>query len=461
MFFSLFQRYLPVFFCLLNLVFAVREKQIKLEDIEKDNLATERRVQQNPSPSKEQLQLPQQYISPPQQVLRIQPHYQSEYLPQALPQLQQQFQQFAQFPQFSQFQLQQLPQLPQFQQPPQFQQQQQFQQPPQQKQPVAPKRPLTPPRFQFGFKPMKTQPQPVQKPQTTQTQQYNIAPQQYSLPQEFFNFQSAQQQQPQHQLQQTLPPSRAQQYVQSQPQYQQYELPYVTDNQLSAQDSNSFQQYYNPQLFYLQQYPSASTSIQTVVDPKGGLQYVMYLPSQYLQGAKAEQTQTVETLLQPQSQQQVYTSQDLSSVQGLLGGDQQYQFVDVPQAQPQIQSQAQVAPETPKFAEVQYVPQQQQQLQPEILQKAPRFEFVQPKYEPKSLLDSYVPSLLQIQYLKQQQQQAQANAIQQSLKPPQPAVGKGDFNKNYVPQSAASAQNFNYQFNQFSSRPTRLQRTKQ
>ncbi|KAF2897218.1 hypothetical protein ILUMI_08960 [Ignelater luminosus] len=203
-------KYLPVFFCLLNLTFAVREKQIKLEDIEKDNLASEGRPQQPLGPLKEQLQLPQQYIAPPQQ-------------------------------------------------------------------------------------------------------------------------------------------------------YQQFDLPYLTDNQLSAQDSNAFQQYYNPQLLYLQQYPAASTNIQSVIDPKGGVQYVMYVPSQYLQGAKAEQTQT----------------------------------------------------------------------------KAPKFEL---KFEPKSLLDSYVPSLLQYEYFKQQQQQARGNAIQQPLKTAQPAIGK-DRGGRSMPKNATTVSN--------------------
>lgn len=56
-------------------------------------------------------------------------------------------------------------------------------------------------------------------------------------------------------------------YSQGPNDYQQYEnIQYLTDNSISAP---SGQQYYSPQLVYLQQYQAPSTSVQTVVDPKG------------------------------------------------------------------------------------------------------------------------------------------------------------------------------------------------
>lgn len=55
--------------------------------------------------------------------------------------------------------------------------------------------------------------------------------------------------------------------------YQNYEnVQYVNDNsiaQLQGQSQAGQQQYYSPQYLYLQQYQAPSTSVQTVVDPKG------------------------------------------------------------------------------------------------------------------------------------------------------------------------------------------------
>lgn len=46
---------------------------------------------------------------------------------------------------------------------------------------------------------------------------------------------------------------------------------YVTDNSISAPVAS---RYYTPQYIYVQQYPSPSTAIQTVVEPKGGCMYI-------------------------------------------------------------------------------------------------------------------------------------------------------------------------------------------
>lgn len=248
----------------------------------------------------------------------------------------------------------------------------------------------TTPEVQYGFKPMKMQPQYVQQHQYLPQQQYALQPQ-------YFTYQ--QPQTPAHY-------TRIQHYLQ-QPepsQYQRLQPPqpsYITDNQLGQE---SYQQYYTPQYVYLQQYPSASTSIQTVVDPKGGVQYVMYLHPQYIQSNKIQETQGIEALLQPQNQ--IYESQGKQ--------EQEIQYVE-------IQPQAQVEPQ------IQYV------RPPPLARKIPKYNFENPKYEPKSLLDSYVPSLLQVQYFKQEQQ-ARSNALRQT---PQKL-------KNFnIPQ--ASTQNLRYE----------------
>lgn len=194
--------------------------------------------------------------------------------------------------------------------------------------------------------------------------------------------------------------------------YQQYEnVQYIADNSIAAQQ----QQYYTPQYVYLQQYTAPSTAVQSVVDPKRGVQYVMHVPT-YV--PKAEQTQNYENV--------VYAA-----------NDQQQEYV-VPETQ-YVQTQ-QVQPT------VKYVP--QTQVQPTVKYVQPQVQKSQQlftKSEPKSLLDSYVPSILQVQYYKQQQ--AQANAIQHSLKDVASTVsGKSSYRPTQINHnSAESVVNYHYQ----------------
>ncbi|XP_063926026.1 uncharacterized protein LOC135139620 [Zophobas morio] len=244
----------------------------------------------------------------------------------------------------------------------------------------------------YGFLPAKTatdyarqQPKYVQYvPPPAPQQQYTPPPQQYSVPQQYY-------------YQPTNQPTLYDQYA---------NLQYVSDNSVAQQ------QYYTPQYVYLQQYSAPSTAVQSVVDPKGGIQYVMYVP-QY--APKAEQTQNYESVIYANDQQS---------------------FV-LPETQYVASQQPEVTPS------IKYVPEKT----PVYKQEVPIF-----KQEPKSLLDSYVPSILQVQYYKQQQAQAQANAIQQSLKEVSSTVsGKSDYVKSsYRPtqtqhNSAESITNYSYQ----------------
>ncbi|XP_044254391.1 uncharacterized protein LOC123004926 [Tribolium madens] len=253
---------------------------------------------------------------------------------------------------------------------------------------APPKIPVASPT-DYGFVPTKTvadyarqQPKYVQYvPQTYSqpAQQYTPPSQQYAtVPQQYYY----QQQQP----------------VNHQNPYQQYEnVQYVTDNSIAQAQ----QQYYTPQYVYLQQYSAPSTAIQSVVDPKGGIQYVMYVPS-YV--PKAEQTQNYENV--------VYTNDQQAYV--------------VPETQ-YVQTQ-QVTPA------IKYAPQPQAEKTQQVFTKS----------EPKSLLDSYVPSILQVQYYKQQQ--SQANAIQQSLKDVSTVIGKSSYRPTQISHnSAESVINYNYQ----------------
>lgn len=132
---------------------------------------------------------------------------------------------------------------------------------------------------------------------------------------------------------------------------------YVSENEVQPQ-------YYTqqPQYVYLQPYTAPTTAVQTVVDLKGGVQYIMYIPA-YTTNQKEEanhQNVVPETQEEPLYQQFVTQEE---------------------QPKPSIK----YAPEPP----------------------------IQ-KNEYKSLLDSYVPSYLQVQYYKQQQ--ARANSIHHSYK---------------------------------------------
>lgn len=304
---------------------------------------------------------------------------------------------------------------------------------------------------------------------TTQTQQQYITPpqqqsfpQQYTTVQQYVAPQKYQQQvsSPQYVTpQQYLSPQQyttAQQYAAPQQyyyqqgqgnQYQQYEnVQYITDNSIAQQPQ---QQYYTPQYVYLQQYTAPSTPVQTVVDPKSGLQYVMYVPT-YV--PKGEQTQNYETTV-------AYV--DPKATQPEQAYVQNTQYVSVPQVTPSIQ----YAEETPKYVQsniqaatpsIRYAEETPKYVQSNIEAAAPSIKYAEennPKYvqshvqatsslryaeekprlfftskqEPKSLLDSYIPSILQIQYYKQQQ--ARANALQQSLKVAGPVAGKTDYVK--------------------------------
>lgn len=52
----------------------------------------------------------------------------------------------------------------------------------------------------------------------------------------------------------------------------------MADNSI-AQQQQQPSAYYTQQYVYLQPYTAASTSVQSVVDPKGAVQYVMYIPT--------------------------------------------------------------------------------------------------------------------------------------------------------------------------------------
>ncbi|RZC40699.1 hypothetical protein BDFB_002915 [Asbolus verrucosus] len=240
----------------------------------------------------------------------------------------------------------------------------------------------------YGFLPIKTvndyaRQQPKQYIQYVPQQHYTPPSQYQATPQQYYY-----QQQPANQ--QNL--------------YQHYEnIQYIADNSIAQQP------YYTPQYVYLQQYTAPSTAVQSVVDPKGGIQYVMYVPTY---APKAEQTQNYENLVYA-NDQQVYS-----------------------------------VPET------QYITTQQQQVVTPSIKYTPQPQKAQvytpSNSEPKSLLDSYVPSILQVQYYKQQQ--AQANVIKQSAKEvSSPAVGKIEYAKSsYRPtqthhNSAESVVNYNYQ----------------
>ncbi|KAJ8963921.1 hypothetical protein NQ314_005249 [Rhamnusium bicolor] len=271
---------------------------------------------------------------------------------------------------------------------------------------------------QFGFVPIKTiadyvqqgpkqnyvQPQYIQQfaqqyPETDYSQyataqqytssipqKYSSSLQQYSVP----RYSSTQQKYvPQ------IPGQQSYTYVpQVESPYQSYDnLQYITDNSIGQPSS----QYYTPQYVYLQQYQSPSTAVQTVVEPKGGLQYVMYIPT-YV--PTTEQTQNYENV--------IYTTNDAQD------SSSAYQ---IPQTQ---------APQT-----TQYV--QQNNVQ-----------------EPKSLLDSYVPSILQLQYYKQ----AQQNSIQEPVKVSQDPSGKQYVKNGYrsaEPAGAGTSLTYRYQANSHKS----------
>ncbi|KAJ8984600.1 hypothetical protein NQ317_006062 [Molorchus minor] len=212
--------------------------------------------------------------------------------------------------------------------------------------------------------------------QNAQTQKYTTSFREYAIPQ----YSVPQYTRPQVQ-QQKYAPQQTVKYV-PQVQYQDDGVQYVTDNSIGQGNP----QYYTPQYVYLQQYQSPSTAVQTVVEPKGGVQYVMYIPA-YVPTETTDQTQNYENV--------VYTptsTQDSATYQA------------------------------PDAATPQYAPQPQQQEQVQYVQpkaKQTKAEFVVNR-EPKSLLDSYIPSYVQLQYYRQ----AQQNSIEEPVRIPQAVRGK-------------------------------------
>ncbi|XP_056629893.1 uncharacterized protein LOC130440654 [Diorhabda sublineata] len=169
-------------------------------------------------------------------------------------------------------------------------------------------------------------------------------------------------------------PSHTQAYYVPQEQSQDLKydsVAYVADNTI---DQGAGQQNYDSQQFYyLQQYQEPSTSIQAVVDPKGGLQYIMYIPT-YVPNQLTEQTQNQENVVYTNNQQQTYQS-----------------------PQPEYNTYSE-NPKTFETGKSMYN------------LKANEAPFI--RREPKSLLDSYIPSSLQLQYYKQ----SRLNAIRDNQK---------------------------------------------
>ncbi|XP_060531458.1 uncharacterized protein LOC132705051 [Cylas formicarius] len=194
-------------------------------------------------------------------------------------------------------------------------------------------------------------------------------PQQYPYLQPDLGFQQYQKPAPQ-QYEQT-----SQVYQQPAQHYQQYEnVHYLTENSLSQSDN---QQYYPqvPQYYYVQQYQAPTTAVETVVDPKAGVQYVMYLPasSEYSPNA--------------------------------IQNDQKYQDVYSDYHQiPAISVKYTVA--NPKKYTT--ISSSQKHIQPSKVRNQKQQEYII-KREPKSLLDSYIPSAVQLRYLEQSRQNKKYN----------------------------------------------------
>ncbi|XP_057671912.1 uncharacterized protein LOC130903696 [Diorhabda carinulata] len=217
--------------------------------------------------------------------------------------------------------------------------------------PPLPKIPVKSPT-QFGFVPVKTTANYAQKqPKITYAQGDSTYP---------------------TQIQYSIGPQQAYYVPQEQSQDLKYDsVAYVADNTI---DQGAGQQNYDTQQFYyLQQYQEPSTSIQAIVDPKGGLQYIMYIPT-YVPNQITEQTQNQENVVYTNNQQQAYQS-----------------------PQPEYNTYSE-NPKTFETGKSMYN------------LKANETPFI--RREPKSLLDSYIPSSLQLQYYKQ----SRLNAIRDNQK---------------------------------------------
>lgn len=273
--------------------------------------------------------------------------------------------------------------------------------------------------LQYNFLPLKT-PQNYVQQQYTQSQQYPAPVQQY-VPQQYTTQQYYTLQPPVQQIRQY----KQQQYVEQptqQYQYQQYEnVPLVTDNSIAQQPA-----YYMQRYVYVQPYPAASTSVQSVVDPKGNVQYVMYIPTPTYVTPNAKSENTLqETQEYVNVVPQGYSNYAAQSYE--TPADNQY---------------VQYVTEDTRPSDVQYVKATQELEAPKYAQQ----EYVSPKKAPKSLLDSYVPSYLQIQYYKQQQ--VQENAIRESEKASAPVSGKTQQVKTVyrTPEADASATQYVYAY---------------
>nr|CAH7745434.1 unnamed protein product [Callosobruchus chinensis] len=242
------------------------------------------------------------------------------------------------------------------------------------------------------------------------TQQYTTPRQQYTVPQEGSYHKNVQ-----YVTDNSL---AAQQYPKN--------VQYVTDNNIGNQQQ---QQYSSPQYVYLQQDPAPSTSVQTFVDPKGGIQYIMLIPQSAITTTN-EQPQKYENL--------AYTTTDVEA------DNQKYAQVsyssqkeqEVPTGQQYVYQYEQKDEKAPA-AGVQYVvqPQYEQKEQQQVQYVHPKQQYTKPseyiiKREPKSLLDSYIPSVVQLEYYRQIQQ----NAIRDNVKVPQVFHKRQEF----TPQSSTT-----------------------
>lgn len=291
--------------------------------------------------------------------------------------------------------------------------------------------------LQYNFLPLKTAQNYAQQQQYS-PQQYSVRPspaQQY-VPQQYTST-PQQQYTPPQQYYTTYQPTvqfrqYKQQYVEQPTHYQQYEnVPLITDNSIAQQQPA----YYTPRYVYVQPIPAASTSVQSVVDPKARIQYVMYIPTPaYVTASNPKSENALQESQEyvnivPQTYVNYPSQQQEQEYETAAVDDNQYTQYDVQDAA--------------KSAGVQYVkasqePEEQRYVSP---------EYVTPKKQPKSLLDSYVPSYLQVQYYKQQQQQQQfqANAIPEQGKT---SAGKTQQVKAVyrIPESDVAASRYVYAY---------------
>ncbi|KAG5878754.1 hypothetical protein JTB14_012124 [Gonioctena quinquepunctata] len=306
---------------------------------------------------------------------------------------------------------------------------------------------------QFGFVPTKTLADYIQKePRINYASQYQVgeyqqplgarqsfgglqdkAPQKYSTIPQKYNAISQKYSTAPQKYGATYSPQAPQAYYvpQAQNQYQYFEnVPYVADNNLGQQVG---QQYLTSPYLYLPQYQGSSSSVQNVVDTKGLLQYLSYLPTNAV--PSAEQSQNYENV--------VYTV-----------GDDQTQYQNPEEAQSYNTLQYSQKEETSQYAQPESVISQneqpaqyaQQGESAQYVQTGESAQYGQPennynnaevviRREPKSLLDSYVPSYLQLQYYRQTQHQ---NTIQDNQH-----FGKSHRN-SYRPGGAKSFTNYNH-----------------